>query len=169
MPIREATIDDVDELALLASQTFIDTYDDMSKEESAHYVSEFFSRERIRQHIEDPECWVLVAEDSRLTGYALLKHSEAPISISCSSQIECVRLYVDKTMQGQKLGSKLLEQALFISRKNGYDVLWLKVWDQNEKAVSFYKSKGFSSLGTVPYTDGDLDDQVLIMMRKTGI
>jgi hypothetical protein len=123
MRIREATIRDIDELSLLASRTFIDTYDDLSEDESAQYVSEFFSKDRIRQYLEDPEIWVLIAEKSGLIGYVLLKHSESPILISSSNQIECVRLFIDKTVQRQHLGAKLLEQALFISEINGYDVL----------------------------------------------
>ena len=170
MRIREATIDDLVELVSLASQMFTDTYDDLSEEELSQYELEFFSKNRVRQCLEDPDVRILVAEERRLIGYALLQESEAPnLYISSSSQIECVRLFVDRALQGQNLGPKLLKQALSLAGENGYDVLWLKVWVQNEKAVSFYKSKGFSYLGTVPYTDGGMNDQVLVLTFKTGI
>ena len=80
--------------------------------------------------------------------------------MSLTNQIECVRLFVDKAAQGQYLGSKLLEEARRISEQNGYDTLWLKVWDQNKKAISFYENKGFRHFGTVPYTDGGMNDLI---------
>ena len=167
MHIREATISDMDALASLARRTFIDTYDDLSEEEFARYASEFFSGDRIREYLEEPGFRVLVAEDGGLIGYILLEQSEAPVPMAASNQIECVRLFVDKTAQGQYLGSKLLEKAQHISEQNGYDTLWLKVWDQNKKAISFYEKKGFRHFGTVPYTDGGMNDQVLIMACRT--
>ena len=167
MRIREATISDRDALASLARRTFIDTYDDLSEEEFDRYVSEFFSNDRIRGYIEDPEIHVLVAEDGELIGYILLEQSEAPVPMSESNQIECVRLFLDKAAQGQYLGSKLLEEARRIAEQNGYDTLWLKVWDQNKKAISFYEKKGFGHFGAVPYTDGGMDDRVLIMACRT--
>jgi len=167
MRIREATINDTDALASLASRTFIETYDDLSEEEFERYVSEFFSSDRIHEYLEEPGIRVLVAEDGRLIGYILLEQSEAPVPMSLSNQIECVRLFIDKAAQGQNLGSKLLEEARRISEQNGYDTLWLKVWDQNKKAISFYEKKGFRHFGTVPYTDGGMNDQVLIMACRT--
>jgi diamine N-acetyltransferase len=166
MHIREATKFDTDALVSLANRTFRDTYDDLSEEELARYVSEFFSRDRIKKHLEEPGIRVLVAEDEGLFGYIWLEQSIAPVPILSSNQIECVRLYVDKTAQGQYLGSKLLKAALRISEKNGYDTLWLKVWDQNKKAISFYEKKTFKHFGAVPYIDTGMNDQVLIMACK---
>ncbi|MGV7224942.1 MAG: N-acetyltransferase family protein [Nitrospinales bacterium] len=168
MRIREAVISDIEALASMASRTFIDTYDDLSQEEFERYVSEFFSIDRIREYLEEPGIRILVAEDGGLIGYIMLEKSKAPVPMSLSNQIECVRLFVDKVAQGQYIGSKLLEEARRISEQNGYDTLWLKVWDQNKKAISFYEMKGFRHFGTVPYTDGGMNDQVLIMACKTG-
>ncbi len=125
--------------------------------------------DRFRENLEEPKIRVLVAENGGLIGYILLEQSEAPVPMSSSNQIECVRLFVDRAAQGQYLGSKLLEEARRISEQNGYDTLWLKVWDQNKKAISFYKKKGFHHFGTVPYTDGGMNDQVLIMACRTRI
>ncbi len=167
MRIREATIHDTDNLSSLASRTFIDTYDDLSEEELTRYASEFFSRGRFREYLEDPGIRVLVAGDGELVGYTLLRQSKAPVPLSSSHQIECVRFFIDKTVQGQYLGSKLLGKARRVSAQNGYDTLWLKVWDQNTKAISFYEKKGFGHFGSVPYTDGGMDDRVLIMACRT--
>ena len=84
----------------------------------------------------------LVAEEGGLIGYILLEQSEAPVPISASKQIECVRLFVDKAAQGQYLGSKLLEEARRISEQDGYETLWLKSGIRTKRLLLFMKRRG---------------------------
>jgi ribosomal protein S18 acetylase RimI-like enzyme len=165
--IREATEYDIDSLSLLARSTFIEAYDDLSPEESAVYVSEFFSRTKIQGLIRSPDSRILVADEGSLIGYILLESCKAPVSISTQCQIECVRLFVEKGAQGRNWGSKLLDEGLRISLEAGYDVIWLKVWDKNEHAIRFYQKKGFRRLGEASYADGGMKDRVIIMGRST--
>jgi ribosomal protein S18 acetylase RimI-like enzyme len=46
--------------------------------------------------------------------------------------------------------------------------MWLKVWDQNTRAIEFYEQKGFQVQGSVEYTEGGMDDEVLIMALFLG-
>jgi len=73
---------------------------------------------------------------------------------------------VDKDAQGREWGSKLLDEGLRASRQDGFDLLWLKVWDQNHKAIRFYQKRGFCRLGEVDYKEGGLNDRVVIMGRS---
>jgi ribosomal protein S18 acetylase RimI-like enzyme len=166
--IREATEHDIESLSLLASSTFIDAYDDLSPEESAIYVSEFFTHAKLEGLVRSPESHILVADEGSLVGYILLEKGESPVSTSIPFQIECVRLFVKKSAQGRNLGSRLLDEGLRISRQNSFDALWLKVWDENESAIRFYEKKGFHRLGVTSYTDGGMNDQVIIMGRSTN-
>jgi ribosomal protein S18 acetylase RimI-like enzyme len=165
--VREATEKDIESLSLLASTTFIEAYDDLSPEEASIYVSEFFTRTKFEGLIRSPECRILVADEGSLVGYILLEKGMAPVSTSLQFQIECVRLFVKKSAQGRNLGSRLLDEGLRISRGGGFDVLWLKVWDKNEKAIRFYEKKGFCHLGEASYTEGGMNDRVIIMGRST--
>lgn len=163
--IREATERDIEPLTRLASKTFVETYDDLSDEESAKYVFEFFTPARFKQHIESPDCHILVAAGDSLFGYIMLEHRDAPVTVAGQPQVECVRLFVTREAQGQGLGARLLDEGLQMSRKDGFEVLWLKVWDQNEDAIRFYQNRSFDHLGEVAYTEGGLDDRVIIMGR----
>lgn len=165
--VREATELDSDSLSSLASSTFIETYDDLSPQESARYVSEFFTHDRILNHIRSPDSHILVADEGSLVGYILLERADAPESISMQHQVECVRLFVKKSAQGQNWGSRLLDEGLHVSEREGYDSLWLKIWDKNVNAIGFYERKGFRLLGETSYTEGGLNDRVLIMGRST--
>ena len=165
--VREATELDVDSLSILASSTFIEAYDDLSPEESTKYVSEFFTREIIKGHIQSPDNHLLVADEGSLVGYILLVRTSAPEYISMQCQVECVRLFVKKSAQGRNWGSRLLDEGLRISEREGHDALWLKVWDKNENAIRFYERKGFRRLGEASYTEGGMNDRVIIMARST--
>ena len=165
--VREATELDVDSLSILASSTFIEAYDDLSPEDSAKYVSEFFTRDKIQGHIRSPDNRLLVADEGPLVGYILLERADAPEYISMQCQVECVRLFVKKAAQGRNWGSRLLDEGLRISKREGYDALWLKVWDKNENAIRFYERKGFRRLGEASYTEGGMNDRVIIMGRST--
>jgi hypothetical protein len=88
--VRAATELDADSLSLLASSTFIESYDDLSPEESAKYVSEFFTQDKILGHIRSPDSHILVADEGSLVGYILLQRANAPESISMQYQLECV-------------------------------------------------------------------------------
>ena len=164
--VREATELDCEALSLLASSTFIESYDDLSPEETANYVSEFFTQEKFLGHIRSPDSQILVADEGSLVGYILLQRTNAPESISMQYQVECVRLFVKKSAQGRNWGSRLLDEGLRSSQREGHDSLWLKVWDKNENAIRFYEKKGFRCLGETSYTEGGMNDRVLIMGRS---
>jgi len=165
MEIREAVESDANTVSLLARQTFTDTYDDLNEEQVDRYISEFFSISKIREYINSPTYRLLVADRGQLAGYTLLGKTLAPEFLQADKPIECIRLFVVKEAQGQKLGSKLLESALAICSKEGNDMLWLKVWDKNEKAIRFYEKNDFLPIGISNYTEGGMDDQVIVMGR----
>ena len=164
--VRAATELDADSLSLLASSTFIESYDDLSPEESAKYVSEFFTQDKILGHIRSPDSHILVADEGSLVGYILLQRANAPESISMQYQLECVRLFVKKSAQGQNWGSRLLDEGLRVCDREGHESLWLKVWDKNVSAIRFYERKGFRCLGEASYTEGGMNDRVLILGRS---
>lgn len=166
--IRRAIAKDVDSLATLAARTFIDTYDDLTRQEAELYVGELLSPMAFAAHINSPTSAVFVAETHALVGYLLLEVARSPISLCSDNQIECVRLFVDIDSKGLHIGSDLLDQAISYSMKTQSDVMWLKVWDQNSRAIEFYKKRGFQLQGSVEYTEGGMDDEVLIMALFLG-
>ncbi len=59
------------------------------------------------------------------------------------------RMYVEPSMQGMGLGSKILEHAKNVASKNG-KFLDLEVLFTNKKAFSIYKKKGFEVIYKKP-------------------
>jgi ribosomal protein S18 acetylase RimI-like enzyme len=163
MNLRVATKSDLISLSTLASRTFLETYDDLTEEEGSTYIEEFFSESALADHLDSAKSQIFVVEDQQLVGYMLLSINTPPIILSDEPNIECVRLFLDQSVQGKGIGNRLLNTALVWASENGFKVLWLKVWDQNTSAISFYEKNQFSIIGNTSYTEGGMNDRVLIM------
>jgi len=69
-----------------------------------------------------------------------------------------------KEYQGKKIGQLLFEQAGHIARQKNAGYLWLGVWEETPKAISFYKKNGFVEFDIHVFKLGD-DEQTDIMMK----
>lgn len=147
--IREAIVADAAALAQLASQAFHDTYrliDD--PDDIADYVRENFTPATMAAHIADPLSTMLLAQQGeRLVGYAQVRRSPVPPCVQGPAPIELARLYLDKSVIGLGLGSRMMRAAQAEARRQGARTLWLSVYDRNLRAVDFYKRCGFVEVG----------------------
>lgn len=168
LQIRQATANDADSLAKFAARMFVDTYDDLTRREAEAYIGELLSPSAFEAHIKSSTSAVFVAEKDALVGYLLLEVRRSPIVLGLDNHIECVRLFVDTDSKGLRIGSNLLDRAISYSMRTESDVMWMKVWDQNTRAIEFYEQKGFQVQGSVEYTEGGMDDEVLIMALFLG-
>jgi ribosomal protein S18 acetylase RimI-like enzyme len=75
--------------------------------------------------------------------------------------IELVRLYVLKEYHGAGVANELMNFAIAFARENGYERMYLSVWEYNFRARGFYEKHGFVNtglqndfpLGSTPQTD----------------
>jgi ribosomal protein S18 acetylase RimI-like enzyme len=55
---------------------------------------------------------------------------------------------------GQGLGTQLMQLTLQECRQQGYESVWLGVWDQNIQAQRFYERCGYRKIGTKSFILG---------------
>jgi ribosomal protein S18 acetylase RimI-like enzyme len=75
--------------------------------------------------------------------------------------IELVRLYVLKEYHGAGVANELMNFAIAFAKENGYERMYLSVWEYNFRARGFYEKHGFVNsgvendfpLGSTPQTD----------------
>ena len=84
--------------------------------------------------------------------------------IKKDDSVEIERIYVLKKFQGRKIGQLLFEKSLEAADSRKADYLWLGVWEENQKAIEFYKKNGFIEFDRHIFRLGD-DDQTDIMMK----
>ncbi len=163
--IRIATLQDVEALCQIGAKTFVETYGDQNTPKNLqHYLQEKFNEKQIIAEIlTDDTIFLLVESDNKIIGYAKMRVNLVENPDPKALEIE--RIYIEKAFHGQKMGALLMQKCMDVSRKKGYQSLWLGVWEYNPKAISFYKKWGFEIFGTHIFQLGE-DAQTDYLMKK---
>jgi diamine N-acetyltransferase len=69
-----------------------------------------------------------------------------------------------KEFHGKNVGKLLYEKALHIARQKNAGYVWLGVWEENHRAIRFYKKNGFKEFDKHIFRLGN-DNQTDIMMK----
>lgn len=151
MRIRPATPADARALSLLARRVFIDTYGDMIPPAAmGPYLDANFDPGILADDLARARCRLWVAEVAGApAGVAMLSEGGHPGVIGLRP-LELRRLYVDRARQNSGLGSALLKAAEADAIARGDDVMWLQVWRENTRAMTFYLRHGFVVAGAAP-------------------
>lgn len=165
--IRQMTAADIDMLQQISIETFCDTYAAFNTEEDMKlHVEEKFNKQRLLDEMFTKDESFFVAEkEGQPAGYIKLRSSEEPEAMKGRKHTELERIYARKQFQGLGLGKLLMQKALLFAKENAYEVLWLGVWKQNEKAFQFYKRNGFEIFGEQIFMLGS-DSQSDWLMKK---
>lgn len=148
--IRKATPADVALLSSLSVVTFYEAYFEQDDpHDLSNYLAENFTTEAIEAEMEH-STYFIAFRRGRAVGYAKLRDGEPHESVA-GNAIELQRIYLVERVWGTGIGDILLDEA----RAMGKDVLWLGVWEENRRGLSFYGRHGFERVGTLtfPYAD----------------
>ncbi|MEO5971159.1 MAG: GNAT family N-acetyltransferase [Bdellovibrionia bacterium] len=165
--IRTATDSDAQPLADLARTTFVDTFGKHNTaQDMSLYVFETYGADKQLQEIRDPNRRIEIAWSGNLaTGFFHLVRSAPHASVLGPKPIELLRLYVSASWHGKGVGSALTERAIQIAHEEGFETLWLGVWEQNLRAQAFYAKYQFSRVGEKIFRLGK-DDQIDFVMTR---
>ena len=165
--IRSATTADAALLTEFGRQAFVDAFAaDNNPGDMADYVAQAFNPARQQADLADPASHFLIAEIAGETvGYVHLKSGSTETSVTGHNPIELVRIYTDPDRIGQGIGAALMTACLEVSERNGHDVIWLGVWEYNQRAQAFYQRWGFGQVGTHIFQLGSDAQTDWIMQR----
>ena len=170
MKIRYATIKDTETLAKIGAETFWDTYHTDSHLEQQYiksHIAATFNHDAILTELNEKQIIYLIAEDeTEEFGYVRLFPGNSRKQVSGENPIEISRIYLRKKFWGKKLGADLLLRCFEEGIKFGCDVIWLSVWEYNERAIKFYKKFGFKTIGEHIFNLAGSSQTDLIMEKK---
>jgi ribosomal protein S18 acetylase RimI-like enzyme len=121
-----------------------------------------FSRGTVANAAElsDPSVTTILGHSSgELVAYAQIRRSSPPSCVTHDDPIELHRLYVDRNAHGSGLASKLVQAVHQAAHEFEGRHIWLGVWEQNARAISFYMKVGFADVGSTIFMVGP-DEQV---------
>lgn len=135
-------------------------------------LSEFISREltpeRFRLFVEDERNLLLLAKSpNKLIGYALITHAQSPSHIP-SVPYELRKFYVDPAWHGRGIAHTLMQELLAAASERGSHPLWLSVYSENPRAISFYTRWGFRIVGTQDFLVGSDRQRDYLMVRDAA-
>ncbi|MEZ0484983.1 GNAT family N-acetyltransferase [Fibrella aquatica] len=158
MTIRQATLSDLETLVSVARKSI---YDAFSPEKYPgnpvqQYLDEAVTIPHYQQEFTDRRAtfWLAENEQGVAIGFLKLRHHAPPRRMPVRHALEIVRLYLLDDYTGRGYGRQLMQYALDYARQQGYQAVWLGVWEHNAPALVFYKKMGFTRFGWHVFTFG---------------
>ncbi len=164
--IKRVTLNDIDQLQRIGRQTFSETFSAGNTEENmAKYLEEGFSFEKLSVELNNPNSeFYFAILDNNVIGYLKLNFGQSQTELQDDKALEIERIYVLREFHGKKVGQLLYEKAMQIAKKKNADYVWLGVWEENPRAINFYKKNGFVEFNKHIFKLGN-DEQTDIMMK----
>ncbi|MGB3869440.1 MAG: GNAT family N-acetyltransferase [Flavobacteriales bacterium] len=155
------------QLQKIGRQTFYETFIESNTEENMKsYLENDFSIDKITAELNNEASEFYFAKlDKEVIGYLKLNFGQSQTELKDDNAIEIERIYVLKELHGKKVGQILYDKAIEIAKNKKADYVWLGVWEENSRAINFYKKNGFVEFDKHIFKLGE-DQQTDIMMRR---
>ena len=166
--IRVATYDQAEVISKLGSNTFTETFGMLFTDprDVVEYCERTFSIEKIAASLTSKNNIFWVAYVNELpVGYAKLKLNSTSGFIDSTNICQLQKIYVLAEFHSMQIGRSLQDAVLRKAQSLQNEVIWLSVYDNNLKAITFYKKNGFESVGKHTFTIGK-DTFNFQVMRK---
>lgn len=164
--IKKATLNDINQLQKIGRETFFETFSEANSEENMKkYLDEGFSAAKLKAELTDKNSeFYFAAIEGEVIGYLKLNFGQSQTELKEEEALEIERIYVLKEFHGKKVGQLLYEKAIEIAKQKNADYVWLGVWEENPRAINFYKKNGFVEFDKHIFKLGE-DEQTDIMMK----
>ena len=164
--ISKVTPNEAAQLQQIGRQTFWETFAAQNTEANMQkYLEEQFSIQQLSAELNNPNSGFYFARlDDQIIGYLKINVGPSQTELQDDKALEIERIYVLKTFHGKKIGQLLYEKAVQLAREQNADYVWLGVWEENKRAISFYQKNGFVAFDKHIFKLGD-DEQTDILMK----
>jgi ribosomal protein S18 acetylase RimI-like enzyme len=164
--IKRVTLNDIDHLQKIGKQTFYETFSAGNTEENMRkYLEDGFAIEKLTAELNNKSSeFYFAVLDNHVIGYLKLNFGQSQTELKDDKALEIERIYVLREFHGKKVGQLLYEKAMQIARQSDADYVWLGVWEENPRAINFYRKNGFVEFDKHIFKLGN-DEQTDIMMR----
>jgi len=164
--IKKISLNEIDQLQKIGRQTFYETFAEVNSEENIkNYLENGFSTEKLTAELTDNNSEFYFATlNDEVIGYLKINFGLSQTELKDDKALEIERIYVSKEFHGKKVGQLLYDKAIEIAKQKNSDYVWLGVWEENLRALSFYRKNGFVEFDKHLFKLGD-DEQTDLMMK----
>jgi ribosomal protein S18 acetylase RimI-like enzyme len=150
MIIRELQTADLPALSALAATTYTETFGhSLTPEELQTHLQETMSETYFRTAM-NHDTFLVAILAGHLAGYLQLGDIKfAPQGVAPGPNDQGINaIYIHSAYQRQGLGRALMNAAFEHPRLANADNIFLDVWEENKRALTFYLKQGFEIVGT---------------------
>ena len=162
--MRRITLEDVPALSFIAQKTFYDTFTGTCTEDDMKdFLQKFYSEEVLLEEVKNTAFeYFFIEINDKPVGYILFSAADFEFDeIKGSSALELKRFYILEEYHGKGLAQKMMHFLIDHAVSEGYDCIFLGVWEHNIKAQKFYQKFEFKltshkhdfPIGNTPQTD----------------
>jgi diamine N-acetyltransferase len=165
--IRIATVADQKRVTEVGRRTFMGAYQGLSSDHDLNkHMGRYYGEEQqLAELRDDTKTTFLVEEDGLAIGFSLLGVRPPPASVIGKAPFEIERFYMDQAWLGRGVAQQLMAATISEAETLGGETIWLLAWNQNFRAMAFYRKCGFEQVGTTPYLFGDTVEEDIVMAR----
>lgn len=166
LKIIKVTLHDIEALRSISIKTFTETFAEQNTESDMQlYLNENLSIEKLTKEFNSEGSEFYFAQfKNEVIGYLKINLGNSQTELKTITGLEIERIYVLKEYLGKHIGNALLNKAIDIARSKNCDHIWLGVWEENIRAITFYKKHGFEVFDKHIFKLGT-DEQIDLMMK----
>lgn len=165
--VRKVVTGEENTLLKISVETFCETFSEVNAEENmSNYLETEFSIEKLKAGLQDKNvAFYFATVDDQIIGYLKLNHAQSQTELKDDKAMEIERIYVLSSYHGKNVGQLLLEKSLEIASQCKVEYVWLGVWEENPRAIQFYRKNGFVAFDKHIFMLGK-DPQTDILMKR---
>tara|TARA_B100000795_G_scaffold258153_2_gene232016 strand:- start:673 stop:1188 length:516 start_codon:yes stop_codon:yes gene_type:complete len=166
--IKKATIEDVNLLASLSVEAFMPAHGHSSpKKDIDSYISNNFSVKNLLEELSDTNNeYYLIYYHNKIAGFSKIIFNSFNENINSKNITKMERLYLLKECYGLNLGIELFNFNVALSKKKNELGMWLEVWVENGRAISFYSKMGMKKIGLYDFKVSETHSNPNYVMYK---
>ncbi|KAK7398210.1 hypothetical protein QQX98_012413 [Neonectria punicea] len=168
--IRNACALDATAIAELGAYVFTATF---AHSVQPHELQQFLEKSNttaaIAKDLNDPARDIIVATnpDGEIIGFAYLtRGSSEPCIADVKNLAELQRIYVHPSAHGRGIGSALARKIESMAREQGFQNIWLGVWEENYPAIKAYQKWGYKKVGSRDFAIGPVVQTDYTMLKE---
>lgn len=164
--IRPVVRSDVEALRDIGRTTFTEAFESANTPENMRkYLESKFNTEALIEEITTPESMFFFAEqNAQVIGYLKVNFGSAQTESLPGLTLEIERIYVLAKYYGKGIAKLLFDKAMSIAKERNSTTVWLGVWEENPRAIQFYRKNGFVEFDKHTFILGD-EVQTDILMK----
>jgi ribosomal protein S18 acetylase RimI-like enzyme len=164
--LSKITSTEINSLLHISIKTFFDTFSHLNSEANMQaYLNSNLTEQKLTKEFNTLGSeFYFVLVDEKPAGYLKINTGSSQTELQEKTGIEIERIYVLQEYQGKKIGQFLLDNSIKLAQEKHKSYLWLGVWDNNSKAIAFYKKNGFIQFDSHTFKLGD-EIQTDVMMK----